>query len=115
MKQLYRLLLSLSVIFTMTLGNTYAISSAQPVHHSQIIKLNKLESNPAEYASISNNDKQLIECENELEDDSSEFQSTVDYSNDFKLHDITFNIELSSFCKASKSKSLTILYCVFRL
>ena len=115
MKQLCRLILSLMVILTMTLGNTFAISSAQPVHHNKAFVINKQETNNTGFSCLSNNDKPLIECDNEVEDDSNEFQCADDHFVVFEAHNLPSDLAFSSVCKSSKTQSLTILYCVFRL
>jgi len=115
MKQLCRLILSLMVILTMTLGNTFAISSAQPVHHNKAFIFNKQETNTIGFSSLSNNDKPLIECDSEVEDDSNEFQFADEQYVVFEAHNLPSDLAFSSVCKSSKTQSLNILYCVFRL
>lgn len=114
MKHVVKLFLSLLVILTMTIGNTYAICSVHPTQITETNFQSKTHSSSI-YTCISNHDKPIIECDNEIEDDNDEV-----ILNDTYTKPLYLTIPYSEIFSNSESHpihlaSLNILYCVFRL
>ena len=114
MKHLARLFLSLMVILTMTIGNTYAISTLHPTQFTQE-HFRKLDHPLIGFSSVSNHDKPILECDNEIEDDNDEliFSDATDKSLIQIAHNT--NTVLVFVSAPNYTPSLNILYCVFRL
>lgn len=114
MKHLAKTFLSLMVILTMTIGNTYAISSLHPTQFTQK-HFRKLDHPLNDFTSVSNHDKSILECDNEIEDDNDELIFSDANHNSFSQIPHNTNTVLVCVSAPNYTPSLNILYCVFRL